>query len=211
MPDDELAELAARGELRKNFRAQVQRMLADPKARAFSENFASQWLQTRAVLDVPINSAVVMASEAAPAATEGAASTNTAPALVGVASTPAANTNPPAALAPDALVAGGPPGLGRGGRRGNLAGRGRGGFGFGRGRRAAPGTELTPEIRAAMKQEADAYFHHIVREDRSVLELLQSNSPSSTTSSRRFMAFPMSPAPRCAASNCRLTRFAAAC
>jgi hypothetical protein len=50
--------------------------------------------------------------------------------------------------------------------------------GFGRGRffrGPPPGTALTTEIRAAMKQEAEAYFDHIVREDRSVLELLQSN------------------------------------
>ena len=37
------------------------------------------------------------------------------------------------------------------------------------------GTELTAEVRTAMKQEVDSYFEHIVREDRSVLELLQSN------------------------------------
>src|ERR1043166_2230351 len=67
MPDDELTRLAARGELRKNFQAQVRRMLADPKARAFSENFANQWLQSRSILDIPINSAVVMAAEASPA------------------------------------------------------------------------------------------------------------------------------------------------
>jgi hypothetical protein len=33
---------------------------------------------------------------------------------------------------------------------------------------------LTPEIREAMKQEAEAYFGYIVREDRSLLELLDS-------------------------------------
>lgn len=37
------------------------------------------------------------------------------------------------------------------------------------------GTELTPELRAAMKQEVESYFEHLVREDRSVLELLESN------------------------------------
>ncbi|MCX6950743.1 MAG: DUF1588 domain-containing protein [Verrucomicrobia bacterium] len=38
-----------------------------------------------------------------------------------------------------------------------------------------PGTVLTTDIRTAMKQETEAYFDHIVREDRSVLDLLQSN------------------------------------
>lgn len=47
MPDDELLSLAFRKELRIHLREQVQRMLKDPKARALSENFAGQWLETR--------------------------------------------------------------------------------------------------------------------------------------------------------------------
>jgi mono/diheme cytochrome c family protein len=46
-PDDELLDLAGRGELRKNLPAQVKRMLADPKAQALVENFGGQWLQFR--------------------------------------------------------------------------------------------------------------------------------------------------------------------
>ena len=51
MPDDELFAVAWKGELRKdaNLEAQVQRMLRDPKSRAFVENFAGQWLQLRLV------------------------------------------------------------------------------------------------------------------------------------------------------------------
>ena len=166
LPDDELSKLAARGELRKTFQAQVKRMLADPKARAFSENFASQWLQTRSILDIPINSAVVLASETPPAAAESTANANAVPAA-GAGAEPAAGV----------VAAGGAaPGLGAPGARGARGGAGFAGRGgFGRGRRAAPGTELTPELRTAMKQEVDSYFDHIVREDRSVLELLQSN------------------------------------
>lgn len=151
MPDDELTALAARGELRRNFQAQVKRMLADPKARAFSENFASQWLQTRSILDIPINSAAVMLSETPPASE--------------VAATP---EPPPAVVA-------GPPGGAPGARAGAGFGGPPGRGGFGRGRRVPLGTELTPEIRIAMKQEVESYFDHIVREDRSVLELLQSD------------------------------------
>jgi hypothetical protein len=177
MPDDELTQLAARGELRKNYRAQIQRMLADPKSRAFSENFASQWLQTRAVLDIAINSAAVMASETAPAAPEGAAPASVAAVVPApAANAPAASTN--ISLASAADLTEGSRGAGRGARgglgRGGFGGRG-GAFGRGRGRRAPAGTELTPEIRAAMKQEAEAYFDYVVREDRSVLEFLQSN------------------------------------
>jgi Protein of unknown function (DUF1592)/Protein of unknown function (DUF1588)/Protein of unknown function (DUF1587)/Protein of unknown function (DUF1595)/Protein of unknown function (DUF1585)/Planctomycete cytochrome C len=49
MPDDELLNLAERGELRKALPAQVRRMLASPKAHALVENFAGQWLQTRSL------------------------------------------------------------------------------------------------------------------------------------------------------------------
>ncbi len=49
MPDEQLFRLASQGTLRRpeNLRAQVLRMLRDRKARALSENFAPQWLQTR--------------------------------------------------------------------------------------------------------------------------------------------------------------------
>jgi hypothetical protein len=160
MPDDELTRLAARGELRKNFHTQVKRMLAEPKSRAFSENFANQWLQSRSILDIPINSAVVMASETAPAAV----STNST-------ANDVASTNAVA-------VASGAPGFGTRGARGagpGFGGAGFGGRGFGRRSRVPMGTELNAEVRTAMKREVDSYFDYIVREDRSVLELLQSN------------------------------------
>lgn len=51
MPDDELLSLAYRNELRKNLRAQITRMLKDPKAKSLAQNFAGQWLETR-TLDV---------------------------------------------------------------------------------------------------------------------------------------------------------------
>jgi hypothetical protein len=49
IPDDELLDLGIRGRLRAPgvLDAQVRRMLADPKAGALVENFASQWLQLR--------------------------------------------------------------------------------------------------------------------------------------------------------------------
>lgn len=45
MPDDELTDLANKGELSKNLDPQVRRMLKDPKAVALYHNFAVQWLQ----------------------------------------------------------------------------------------------------------------------------------------------------------------------
>jgi hypothetical protein len=49
MPDDALFQLADAGTLKreKTLSAQVHRMLASPKAMAFSENFAGQWLELR--------------------------------------------------------------------------------------------------------------------------------------------------------------------
>ncbi|HEY2881621.1 MAG TPA: DUF1592 domain-containing protein [Pirellulales bacterium] len=47
MPDDELLALAEQGKLRENLPAQVQRMVASPKAAALVSNFAGQWLQLR--------------------------------------------------------------------------------------------------------------------------------------------------------------------
>ncbi|WP_426755722.1 DUF1592 domain-containing protein [Myxococcus sp. Y35] len=51
MPDDELFAAAEAGKLSDpaEVEAQVRRMLADPKARALVENFAGQWLFTRAL------------------------------------------------------------------------------------------------------------------------------------------------------------------
>ncbi len=54
MPDEELFLLAAHGALHEphTLAAQVRRMLHDSKSRALAENFASQWLQTRALDEV---------------------------------------------------------------------------------------------------------------------------------------------------------------
>jgi mono/diheme cytochrome c family protein len=52
MPDDALLGLAAGKKLREPavLEAQIRRMLADPKARALAENFGSQWLRTKELL-----------------------------------------------------------------------------------------------------------------------------------------------------------------
>src|SRR5690606_33918677 len=49
MPDEELLGLAERGELSdpEVLAAQARRMLADSRSRAFTENFAGQWLALR--------------------------------------------------------------------------------------------------------------------------------------------------------------------
>ncbi len=51
MPDDVLMQLAEKGKLKQKetLSQQVERMLRDPKAKAFTENFAGQWLGLRAI------------------------------------------------------------------------------------------------------------------------------------------------------------------
>lgn len=52
MPDEELFTLAAQGMLRQSLRQTVSRMVRDPKAQAFVDNFGGQWLQTRLLKQV---------------------------------------------------------------------------------------------------------------------------------------------------------------
>ncbi len=54
IPDDELLDLAAGGQLTnpRTLQAQVHRMLADDRSQAFIENFAGQWLYLRDLLSV---------------------------------------------------------------------------------------------------------------------------------------------------------------
>ena len=49
LPDEKLMDLASKGELRKDLRNQIDRMIEDPKAWRFIRNFVGQWLQTRDV------------------------------------------------------------------------------------------------------------------------------------------------------------------
>ena len=55
LPDEPLMTLARTGKLRANLRAQVDRMLADPRADRFVDNFVGQWLQTRDVEGINVD------------------------------------------------------------------------------------------------------------------------------------------------------------
>lgn len=55
MPDEELFQLADKGQLRQNLDAQVKRMLQSPNSRALVENFAGQWLQLRNLSSIMID------------------------------------------------------------------------------------------------------------------------------------------------------------
>ena len=63
MPDEELLRLAAAGQLRTHLAAQVRRMVTDPRAAGMIGNFSGQWLQSRAVLNVPLNTQEIFLRE----------------------------------------------------------------------------------------------------------------------------------------------------
>jgi len=111
MPDDELFALAAKGQLRQNLTAQVRRMLADPKAEAWIENFAGQWLRSRDIVRTPLDRVAILDRE---------------------------------------------------------------GIKIPAGRNAQP-VDVTTEQREAMKAEAETYVGYVARNNRSVLELLDSD------------------------------------
>lgn len=60
VPDDELLSLAFNKKLRASLRAQVDRMLVDPRAQRLTESFVGQWLQVRDVQTVPISSKTIL-------------------------------------------------------------------------------------------------------------------------------------------------------
>jgi mono/diheme cytochrome c family protein len=63
MPDEELMGLAAAGQLRRNLRAQMERMLLDKRSQDFVRNFTGQWLRARDIENVQIDDEAVLARE----------------------------------------------------------------------------------------------------------------------------------------------------
>ncbi|MBI3415737.1 MAG: DUF1592 domain-containing protein [Verrucomicrobia bacterium] len=63
LPDEELFRLAERDQLRKNLSTQVRRMLASAKSDALMQNFTGQWLQVRDVDGIDINARAVLARD----------------------------------------------------------------------------------------------------------------------------------------------------
>lgn len=148
MPDEELMQLAAEGKLRKNLDQQVTRMLQDDKSRALSENFVGQWLRARVIDSIQINGRAVASRE-------------------------------PRSIDPDGDV-----------RRRRFFELFRKGdtrteaeeaeFEIEREvfRRTFDGgssQELTDELRAAMRRETEMLFEHVLRQNRSLLDLIDSD------------------------------------
>jgi mono/diheme cytochrome c family protein len=148
MPDDELFRLAGANKLRANLKSQVARMLADPRSSELMRHFTGQWLAGRDVESVEINArAVLMHDEVQdPKVQQQRARFRE---LIRKA---------PENLTPE--------------EKKELADA-RAAF-FGSFRRFAQ-FNLTGDLRRAMRRETEMLFEHVVRQDRSLLELLDSD------------------------------------
>lgn len=150
MPDAELMALADRGALRSDLPGQLRRLLKDSKADALTKNFLGQWLQTRDIEGVPIDARAVLQRENPPdpAADRRRARINEL------------NNIADEKLSPEEKK-----------ELKELLDQRRAQFRNFR----APRAELTGELRRAMRQETEKSFDYLVRNNRSLLELLDSN------------------------------------
>ncbi|MGA2656694.1 MAG: DUF1592 domain-containing protein [Verrucomicrobiota bacterium] len=147
MPDEQLFHLAEKGRLRQNLSAQVAKMLKDPRSQAFIRNFTGQWLRARDIEHVPIEARAVLAREKKP---DPAAqrNRNRFRELDGQ----SAESLTPAEQEELAEL------------RAAFKARGR-----------SSRADLSPELRHAMRLETEAVFDYVVREDRNLLELVDSD------------------------------------
>ncbi len=135
MPNQELLKLAEQGELRKNLRHQVERMMKNERFEYFSKYFVGQWLQSRDVIGIAIDPRAIAAREDAEARE--------------ILAKIRENRRQDGDVKERRRL------------RGLLEKR-------------SP-AELTGALRNAMRHETEMAFAHIVKEDRSVLELLDAN------------------------------------
>jgi hypothetical protein len=148
MPDEELFRLAAQNKLRQNLSAQISRMLTDKRSSEFIRNFGGQWLQSRNIESANVNAFAVLAKEQPrdPKAEQMRARFRELIRKPREELTEAEKKELDQARASF-------------GRR------------FGRFRQFA----LTGDLRRAMRQETEMAFEHVVRNDLSLLELLDAN------------------------------------
>ncbi len=148
MPDDELIRLAGQKNLRKHLPGQVNRLMADARFNGFIRNFTGQWLQTRDIESVSIDSRQVLARENTP---DPDAEKNGARFRELFNKPEESLTDGEKKELADARVA------------------------F-RKRTATPlRAEMTGDLRRAMRQETEKTLEYILREDRSLIELLDSD------------------------------------
>lgn len=148
MPDEELFQLAAEGKVRENLAAQFDRMFNDPRSQEFINNFVGQWLRARSVETAIVNAREVIQRDSAPDLEAIAMFKRFRELLV----------KP----------------------RGELTDEEKKEFEqirrkFRRRNRKFEQFELNGELRRAMRRETELVFETILREDRPLTELLDSN------------------------------------
>ncbi|HVY70296.1 MAG TPA: DUF1592 domain-containing protein, partial [Verrucomicrobiae bacterium] len=147
MPDEELFKLAAAGQLRKQLPAQVKRMLNDWHAEAFARNFVGQWLEARDIEGVQIDARSVLAREATP---DPDSEKKRARFRELRDKDPDKRTEEEKAEFAKLRET------------------------FFRGNRG-PAVDLTFDLRQAMRRETEMYFEYVVKQDRPVTELIDSD------------------------------------
>jgi Protein of unknown function (DUF1592)/Protein of unknown function (DUF1588)/Protein of unknown function (DUF1587)/Protein of unknown function (DUF1585)/Protein of unknown function (DUF1595)/Planctomycete cytochrome C len=146
MPDEELFRQAEAETLRQNLSAQVARMLADKRSDALEKNFVGQWLQARDITTIPIEARSVLAREQKFDPEQEARRKRFRELNDKTAELTPAEKDELASLRTTLF----------------------------RSRRQTR-VDLTPDLRRAMQQETEDVFAYILREDRSLLELLDSD------------------------------------
>jgi hypothetical protein len=173
MPDDELLTLARHGQLRANQAAQVRRMLADSRSENLVEDFTGQWLQTRDVPGISIDARAVLARDDGKER-ELREQQAALRARFDQSAKKSAQTNQSAAGITNLVIAG----LTNSASMTNLAAQtnapakrrpqNRNFF-------KPPRFELDGDTREAMRRETEMFVSSIVREDRPVTELIDSD------------------------------------
>ena len=157
MPDDELFGLAERGALRKDLKNQVKRMLDDPRSEMLIKNFTGQWLQARDIDGVAIDAREVLARDNGE---EKQLKREMEEFRLFLAQNEAEAKAAKARGEPEKKQQPGGQ-FRRGGRFPRLFGQ--------------PKSVLDDPLRLAMRRETEMFFEAIVREDRSALDLLDSD------------------------------------
>jgi hypothetical protein len=154
MPDAELFALAERGELRKNLAAQVKRMVDEPRSEMLVQNFTGQWLQARDVEGIAIDAREVLARDSG----EEKLLAREREEFRVLLAQREAERKKQAQDQPKTQ------------RDARFQIRSRFKLLFGE-----PKAQLDAPLRTAMRRETEMFFAGIVREDRSVLDLLDSD------------------------------------
>jgi hypothetical protein len=148
MPDDQLMRLAAEGTLRKNLSEQVRRMMADHRFGSFIRDFTGQWLRARDIETVPIEARDILEREN--------------------------KIDPEVAVIRKRLHELRDKGIDNL-NESEKEERTRLHRELAKTQERPPRGELNGKLRRAMRQETEKVFEYIVREDRSLLELIDSD------------------------------------